>query len=147
MKLLDDTGIVPSANAASVTLHFDGKMIPARYIMYPYQSLKRSGFVSGVESGGFVQRQFQFSKLNVTEDDLKPTDSKNMDVLALGEIHVSVMRYFVTSVCIANANYGRGFSKDPKTLHEKQLKGRDLAHSVVLAHHISSITAAVLMLY
>jgi len=135
ISLLNDIGIAPTANAISYSLSFDGEIIPDRMLLFPGERLvPRSRSVSATESGGFVQRQFHFSKLNVTEDGPKPKDGGGTDTLALGEICVSVLRFCKTGESSVSHYAQRKVPTGITTLHEKQLKGRDIAHSIGLAH-------------
>ncbi|KAF8251726.1 hypothetical protein K440DRAFT_39627 [Wilcoxina mikolae CBS 423.85] len=134
LNLLDDVGIAPAGDSIVGVLAFDGEVNPDTLLVYPRRTCVRARSVSATESGGFVERQFLFSKLHVTEDGPKAKDSEGIDILALGEIRLTVVRYRTNGLTRKNSgDRGQAYSKDTKTLHEKQLKGRDLAHSVGLS--------------
>jgi hypothetical protein len=129
-SVLDDVGIFPEADAVCWCLELDGNEIKPGWICHADGG---SNYVNGNKyrdsNGRWLDQQFLFSKLDVTEDDAGRKDSK--DTSSLGEIEIRICRYQITGP--SQAPKSMDVYKDAsgvKSLHEKQLKGRDITHSV-----------------
>jgi hypothetical protein len=129
-SVLDDVGIFPEANAVCWHWVLDGNEIKTGRIC---DADGGSSWVNGNKyrdsNGRWFDQEFLFSKLDVTEDDAGLKDSK--DTSSLGEIEIRICRYQITGPSQARKSI-HGYKDAPgvKSLHEKQLKGRDITHSV-----------------
>jgi hypothetical protein len=129
-SVLDDVGIFPEADAVCWCLELDGKEIKLGWICHADGGSNRvHGNKYRDSNGRWFDQDFLFSKLDVTEDDAGRKDSK--DTSSLGEIEIRICRYKITGP--SRAPKSKDVFKDAsgvKSLHEKQLKGRDITHSV-----------------
>jgi hypothetical protein len=129
-SVLDDVGIFPEANAVCWHAVLDGNKIKLGWICdADGGSICVHGNKYRDSNGRWFDQDFLFSKLDVTEDDAGRKDSK--DTSSLGEIEIGICRYKITGP--SQAPKSMDVFKDAsgvKSLHEKQLKGRDITHSV-----------------
>jgi hypothetical protein len=129
-SMLDDFGIFPEANAVCWYSVLDGNLIKPGWIC---RADGGSSHVRGNKyrdsNGKWFDQEFLFSKLDITEDDAGRKDSK--DTSSQGEIEIRICRYKITGPLQAPKSTDC-FKDAPgvKSLHEKQLKGRDITHSI-----------------
>jgi hypothetical protein len=123
---LDD---VPEANAVSWSLDLDGNEIDGSWIC----DVQKGNNVHCNEYrdayGRWLKQDFLFAKLDVMEDG--PERNDNKDTSSLGEITIRVYRFQVIGPP-SSPNSDEYYEKahTVKSVHEKQLKGRDIMHTV-----------------
>jgi hypothetical protein len=131
-SMVDGVGILPEADALVWFPLLDGNEIkPGRICKAPWSSYSINGNKYRDGHGNWVKQHFLFSKLDVTEDDREPKD--NNDTSSLGEIAIRIFRFKITGSTYTATSKVGGDYKDVRavtSLHEKQLKGRDISHSV-----------------
>jgi hypothetical protein len=129
-RVIHSVGIVPAANSVAWNLELDGLPIQAGFLSYiggMNSSLRCNRYKD--DEGRWLQRDFLFSKLDVREDGPKP-DLKE-DTSSLGEITLRIRRYQALTAASRPSN-GTEYNdfKKADSLHEKQLKGRDISHTI-----------------
>jgi hypothetical protein len=131
-SMVDGVGILPEADALVWFPMLDGNEINPPWLCSAPRgsnSLNRNQYRD--HHGNWVEKNFIFSKLDVTEDDREPKD--NNDTSSLGEIAIRIFRFKITGSTYTATSKVNGDCKDVRavtSLHEKQLKGRDISHSV-----------------
>jgi hypothetical protein len=129
-SMVDDVDLFPEANALSWSVILDGNEIKPPWLC---RAPRGSDSIHGNRYqdcyGNWVEQNFLFSKLDVTEDDRERKDNK--DTTSLGEIALRICRYQTTGP-VRLAGFWDNFhdAHGVKSLHEKQLKGRDITHSI-----------------
>lgn len=138
-KTVDDVGIAPAANGVCWNIMFNGDKIGKGWISEPGRTQCVDFHSYQDTDGRWLQRNFVFSKLDVTEDG-NPKDKKAINLEALGEITINVRRYRVTgpSYLARNADGFKETTNQTKSVHEKQLKGHDISHTVGMSQPIAT---------
>jgi hypothetical protein len=127
LEVLDGVGIYPEANSVNMELSLDGATgIWWNVIVHNHISV--GGYTYRDTEDQCVRRGFLFSKLDILDE---TRDPENGDLKSLGEITVSLHRYNVTGrrpripIKMENEDF-----LSIKSVPEKHLKGRDIAHSI-----------------
>jgi hypothetical protein len=125
IRLHDIHQLGPEANTIVVSLHVDGIFIEKfAYSISQFPVVKRDTLATRAGRGGMILRAFTFAKINVTEDQ----DHIGQARRELGEIKVVLQRYVRTGA--VERSETDNFVEAIKHVHEKDLKGRDIAHAI-----------------
>jgi hypothetical protein len=129
LSVLNGVGINPNANAVSWSYELDAIKEGKGHVT----KVGASGTISfnrfQAADGEWFHQDFHFSKLEVTEDAAERNDTK--DSSALGEITIRICRYKTIgpSRTPKSVNH-HAKAHGVKSVYEKELKGRDITHSV-----------------
>jgi len=128
---LGDDGIRPPANSLNCKIYFNGNRELDTVLDLGESIVLSSSVIRPAARGGWIEREFMFDKLTVTEDPdmMGVPGNKKRKLEELGEIKVVWYRYGQTGHK-EGTWLGRKAVDAVKVVHEKELKGRDIEHSV-----------------
>ena len=127
---IGDDGIRPPANSLDCRIYFNGNRELNRILELGESIVLSSSTVRPAAGGGWIEREFLFDKLTVTEDPdmIGVFGNKKRKLEELGEIKVVWYRFNQTGV--SESSLGEKAVDVVKVVHETELKGRDIEHSV-----------------
>jgi hypothetical protein len=128
LKVHDGVGLYPEADSVKVKLSLDGATLKKGWLVRVNQHRIIQKHKYHDTEGRYVQRQFLFSKLDVLEE---TRGSENGDSKSLGEIAVSLHRWKIVGTRPRDPSKRDNEALPSiKSVPEKDLKGRDIAHSI-----------------
>jgi hypothetical protein len=128
LKVLGGVGIYPEANSVDIELSLDGAKLESFWNVRVHRHISVGDYKYHDTEDQYVRRKFLFSKLDILDE---TRDPENGDLKSLGEITVSLHRFKVTGTRPRDPiKRKRQDLPSIKSVPEKHLKGRDIAHSI-----------------